>query len=170
MINVEIKARCVDQARIRALLMAQGARHVGEDHQVDTYFDVQRGRLKLREGTIERALIYYRRPDELGPKVSDVMLYQPAPGSALKSMLVQSIGVLVVVEKRREIFFIDNVKFHLDRVDRLGTFVEIEAIDEQESIGRERLLAQCRHYLHQFGIEEDDLVAASYSDLLLQQK
>ena len=167
-LNIEIKARSAEQDKIRALLRERAARFVGEDHQIDTYFRVSRGRLKLRQGTIERNLIYYERPDQQGPKASNVMLYKPGPDAALMEILTQVLGVLVVVDKRREIYFIDNVKFHLDHVDRLGTFVEIEAIDADGTIGEARLHEQCTHYLDLFGIAEEDLVRVSYSDLLLQ--
>lgn len=167
--NVEIKARCDDPEAIRAALREEGARFVGEDHQVDTYFRVAHGRLKLREGTIEHALIYYERPDEQGPKRSDVILYHPEPGASLKSILAQANGVLAVVDKRREIYFVENVKFHLDRVAGLGAFVEIEAIDRDETMDEAHLLAQCRRYVARFGIPPEHLVAGSYSDMVLLQ-
>ncbi len=167
-LNIEIKARSAEQDKIRALLRERAARFVGEDHQIDTYFRVSCGRLKLRQGTIERNLIYYERPDQQGPKASNVMLYKPGPDAALMEILTQVLGVLVVVDKRREIYFIDNVKFHLDHVDHLGTFVEIEAIDDDGTIGEARLHEQCAHYLDLFEIAEEDLVHVSYSDLLLQ--
>lgn len=164
---IEIKARCEQQAAIRHHLRERNARFVGEDHQVDTYFRVPDGRLKLREGTIERSLIYYQRANQQGPKTSNVTLYKPGEGDELKAILQQVLGVLVVVDKRREIYFIDNVKIHLDRVDRLGAFVEIEAIDHEGTIGEARLRQQCEHYLRLFDIQEDDLVAVSYSDMIL---
>ena len=74
---------------------------------------------------------------------------------------------MVVVKKKREIYFIENVKFHLDDVNGLGTFVEIEAIDSAGSLEKERLLEQCNYYLKLFEIKNEDLVAESYSDLLL---
>lgn len=169
MVNVEIKARCADHRPIRAVLQARGARFVGDDHQVDTYFRVAHGRLKLREGDIENALIFYHRPDQAGPKRSDVMLYHPAPGNPLRAMLSQANGVLAVVDKRREIYFIDNVKFHLDRVEGLGSFVEIEAIDEDGTLGEVHLRRQCAAFMELFGLSEGDLVEASYSDLLLRR-
>lgn len=169
-LNVEIKARCTAPGRIREALRARQARFVGEDHQIDTYFRTPRGRLKLREGAIEHNLIYYERTDQPGPKASNVTLYRPTPDAALKEILTQALGVLVVVDKRREIYFIDNVKFHLDRVDRLGAFVEIEAIDVEGTRGEDRLRAQCAHYLDVFEIKEKDLVRVSYSDLLLQHE
>ena len=167
-LNVEIKAHCRAHDRIRRLLLDRSVRFIGEDHQIDTYFRVPHGRLKLREGTIERALIHYARPNEEGPKTSEVLLYEPHPDGALKAILARALGVLVVVDKRREIYFIDNVKFHLDRVDGLGLFVEIEAIDTEGALGSQRLHEQCIHYLSLFDLPSDDLVAVSYSDLLLE--
>jgi predicted adenylyl cyclase CyaB len=73
------------------------------------------------------------------------------------------------VDKQREIYFIDNVKFHLDFVKDLGTFVEIEAIDEQGTIGKQILLEQCNFYLDLFKIPPENMVSVSYSDLLLQK-
>ena len=167
--NVEIKARCADHEPIRKLLMSKNARFVGRDDQTDTYFRVDEGRLKLREGNIENALIYYRRDDKTGPKESDVRLFKTEPGSDLKSILSESLGVLVEVKKKREIYFIENVKFHLDEVEQLGSFVEIEAIDEDGSIGIKKLDAQCNSYFTMFGIEEADLISNSYSDMLLEK-
>lgn len=163
---VEIKARCGDLSRVQRVIEGEGARRVGEDHQVDTYFRVPRGRLKLREGTIERHLIYYERPDDAGPKRSDVQLYEPGPGDALKALLTQALGVRIVVEKRRAIYFAGNVKFHLDRVEGLGRFIEIEAIDADGGRSEEDLRAQCAHYLRRLGISQEALVRRSYSDLL----
>ncbi len=73
-----------------------------------------------------------------------------------------------MVKKKREIYFIKNVKFHLDEVTQLGSFVEIEAIDEDGSIGIKELDARCNSYLTMFGIEETDLISNSYSDMLLE--
>lgn len=166
-LNVEIKASCSDSSSIQSILEAHQARFIGEDHQIDTYFNVPNGRLKLREGNIENHLIQYIRPNQAGPKTSEVQLYPTKQGSSLKDILVASLGVLVVVDKRRKIFFIDNVKFHLDQVKGLGQFVEIEAIDSDGSIGLDRLNEQCRAYLDLFKIQESDLITHSYSDMLL---
>ena len=166
-LNIEIKAHCADPAAIRAILREHGADFKGTDHQIDTYFNVPSGRLKLREGNIENALIFYERSDQAGPKQSNIMLHQTAPQSDLKPLLTKALGVKVTVDKSREISFIGNVKFHLDTVAGLGSFVEIEAIDADGSLGRARLLAQCQEYLTLFKIQDADLVEGSYSDLLL---
>lgn len=169
-INIEIKARSKKHDKIRAMLMSRKADYRGTDHQIDTYFNVPHGRLKLREGNIENFLIQYDREDKDGPKQSNVVLYKSIPGSSLKSILTNSLGILVAVDKKREIYFVDNVKFHLDTVKDLGTFIEIEAIDKNPSLGREKLLEQCNHYMKMFDIAQQDLISVSYSDLLLELK
>jgi adenylate cyclase class 2 len=113
--------------------------------------------------------IYYQRKDQEGLKQSDVTLFKSDPGSSLKEALTKALGILIVVNKKREIYFIDNVKFHLDTVEGLGTFVEIEAIDFNGTIGKEELSEQCRFFLDLFKILGEDLVSLSYSDLLLQR-
>ena len=166
---IEIKARCGDTERIRGILRDLKADFRGVDNQRDTYFKVPTGRLKLREGEIENTLIHYDRPDQAGPKKSDVSLYQPNPDSDLKAVLAATLDVLVVVEKKREIYFIDNVKFHIDSVPSLGEFIEIEAIDADGQIGADTLLEQCEEYVKLFGIEAEDLIDRSYSDMLLEK-
>lgn len=167
-LNVEIKARTTEPGKIREILKSNNADFIGVDHQVDTYFKVASGRLKLREGNIENHLICYERENTNGPKKSNVMLYKNNPDSNLKEVLIKSLGVLAVVDKQREIYFIDNVKFHLDSVSELGPFVEIEAIDKDGSIGYDKLLEQCNYYLNLLPITKDDLIEISYSDLLMR--
>jgi len=165
-VNIEIKARCADPEKVAEILSGLKADHKGTDHQVDTYFNVEEGRLKLREGDIENNLIYYKRSDHAGPKRSDVILYPATRDPNLKHILEETMGVLVVVDKQRDIYFIDNVKFHIDNVEGLGTFVEIEAIGEEgEEFGLNR---QCRHFMEVLNIGDEQLISISYSDLLLE--
>lgn len=168
-VNIEIKARSKNQDKIREILIAKNADFKGTDHQIDTYFNVNVGRLKLREWTIENKLIHYQRENKEWPKQSDITLYKSEPNSSLKETLTKALGILVVVDKKREIYFIDNVKFHVDTVENLWTFVEIEATDETKPATKEQLLAQCNYYLSLFGISENDLISVSYSDLLLKK-
>ncbi len=169
-LNYEFKASCDDPAIIEKILLNQQPVFAGTDHQVDTYFNVPNGRLKLREGNIENALIQYNRDNIAGAKTSHVMLYKTNPGSSLKNALVNALGIKVVVDKTRKIYFIENVKFHLDEVVGLGTFVEVEAIDAEGNIGLDKLKSQCNGYAHLFGIRENQFIAASYSDLLMAKK
>lgn len=167
---IEIKAKCAYPENIRFILENQKADFKGVDHQIDTYFKVNYGRLKLREGTIENNLIHYVRSNQAEPKQSDVLLYKSNPDSTLKSILTAANGILTVVDKQRAIYFIDNVKFHIDQVQQLGSFVEIEAIDTDGSISLEELNIQCQYYLNLFEIEQQNLVEVSYSDLLIAKK
>lgn len=166
-LNIEIKARTSRADTIRQILAEKGADFRGTDHQTDTYFQVPKGRLKMREGNIENSLIHYNRPDQEGPKASEVHLYRHTSADpALKQVLISALGIFKSVVKQREIYFIGNVKFHLDKVETLGEFVEIEAIDIDGSIGAEKLNEQCSYYLDLFGIQESDLLSNSYSDMV----
>lgn len=164
----EIKARCPDLDTTRNQIIGLGATHQGHDHQIDTYFDVDHGRLKLRQGDIETNLIHYRRDDSVGPKDSHVLLHAPSDGDTLKATLTAALGVLVVVDKQRDIYWHGNVKLHLDHVAGLGAFVEIEAIDRDGSRTREELHEQCRHWMGTLCIGPDSLITQSYSDLLFR--
>ncbi len=150
---------------LRTILKSENADFKGADHQIDTYFRVNSGRLKLREGNIENYLIFYERENQKGPKQSNVTLFSTAPNSGIKEILTKALGILFVVDKTREIYFIDNVKFHLDSVKGLGTFMEIEAIDTG-GIPRNRLLEQCNSYMRLLGVDSGDLIATSYSDMV----
>ena len=168
-LTIEIKAKSDNQDKVRDILKSKSADYKGTDHQIDKYFNVNSGKLKLREGNIENNLIHYNREDKEGPKQSEIILFKSAPDSTLKELLTKALGILVVVDKQREIYFIDNVKFHVDTVENLGTFIEIEAIDKDESIGKEKLFEQCQFYLDLFQISKENLISVSYSDLMLEK-
>jgi predicted adenylyl cyclase CyaB len=165
--NIEIKARCAQPARVEEYLVAHSAYFKGLDHQRDTYFNVQRGRMKLREGIIENALIHYDRVEGPGLKKSEILLYKVVGDTAtLRDILMRAFGVLKVVEKERSIYYIDHIKFHIDHIVGLGDFVEIEVIDETGTMNEDTLRSQCMHYMKELGIADKDLVAHSYSDML----
>ena len=169
-INVEFKAHCENPDRVRDLLAKEGADYKGRDHQVDVYFNVPNGRLKLRKGNIENSLIGYQREDIASAKQSNVHLFRTEPGTPLEAILTTTLGVKVIIDKQRDIYFIGNVKFHVDEVQGLGSFVEVEAIDLEGNIEREKLQQQCNQYKTLLGIRDEDLLAKSYSDLLLKTK
>jgi adenylate cyclase, class 2 len=169
-LNIEIKARCENASAIRNYLLANGAEYKGLDAQTDTYFKTLAGRLKLREGNIENNLIFYDRPDQQGPKSSHFHLLKIEDPAKLKEILAAALGILTIVKKKREIYYIQNVKFHIDNVDQLGSFVEIEAGNILADRDESELKAQCDHYVRAFGINESDMVSNSYSDLLIDGK
>jgi homotetrameric cytidine deaminase len=160
--NLEIKARDADPRRTLEAALALGAEDHGELTQRDTYFGGARGRLKLREQTPgEPELIQYRRPDEAGPRTSEFRNVPVVAAGALQTALDAAFGTLVVVEKRRRLLLWEGVRVHLDDVDGLGTFVELEAPEDGDQQAKVERLTQA------LAIAGDDLVASSYSDLLL---
>lgn len=166
--NVELKARI---ASVDALLPRAAA--LADDppqriHQDDTFFDVTHGRLKLRvfaDGSGE--LIHYLRPDEPGPKRSD---YRSAPvvdPDALRETLAHACGEIGRVRKERTLLLAGQSRIHLDRVDGLGDFVEIEVVlcpGQSEAEGRAIALA----LLERLGVGADALVGSAYLDLLAE--
>lgn len=168
--NIEFKARCSNIIEAEQRLLLLNPKFIGEDHQIDTYFNVVNGRLKLREGNIENSLIYYERTNTNDVKQSNVILYNHTPNQQLKDLLTIVHGIKVVVDKKRKIYFINNVKFHFDIVENFGTFIEVEAIDTDGSISIETLQEQCNYYAKFFNVAQQDYIAFSYSDLLLHKK
>lgn len=166
-VNFEFKARLRNEGAVRAALKKLRARHVGTDRQIDTYFRVPCGRLKLREGRIENALIYYERSDTPRPRRAQIEMMLLPRRHPLRAILRQALEVLTVVDKRREIYLVGNVKIHLDRVRRLGKFVEVEAMSRSGGLGKVR--KQARKLQKLFGLAPADLVGQSYSDLLLKR-
>jgi adenylate cyclase, class 2 len=169
----EFKARLRNERHIRAVLEKLHPRFLGTDHQVDTYFRVPAGRLKLREGRIENALIFYQRPDARKARESKVQMIELPPGNQAKTVLATALGVLAVVEKRRQIYFVGNVKIHLDRVRGLGKFVEVEAIRKPAAQRRKAKVTsatirrQAREFQRLFGVADSDIVPLSYADMIL---
>ncbi len=167
-LNVEIKAHCHYPDQIREYLKNNDAEFKGIDDQTDTYFNVAFGRLKLREGTIENNLIFYERENKAGPKNSNFQLVKVRDAKGLKEVLIKSTGIKMIVKKKREIWFIGNVKFHIDEIPELGWFVEIEAGNLLSNVSKEKLQEQCDFYLMEFKIKTEDVIAESYSDMLME--
>ena len=168
LLNFEFKARLQDATPVRAALKRLRARFLGTDHQVDTYFRVPTGRLKIRQGRLENSLIFYQRTNSARARRSTVEMMLLPRRNSVRAILTAALGVLAVVEKRREIYFVGNVKIHIDRVRGLGTFVEVEAMTRTGDIKKVR--AQAASFQKLFAIPDGDIVPQSYSDLLLKTK
>lgn len=166
--NVEIKARLsiqeFESAReISAQIASQGPEVI---QQTDTYFDCRRGRLKLRQfsdGSAE--LIAYQRPDAEGPKTSNYHLIAcPTPTEMIQG-LTSVLGVRHVVKKRRTLFLVGQTRIHLDEVEGLGTFLELEVVlneAETEEFGQ----SVANEILEQLKIDQSSLISGSYIDLM----
>ena len=168
LLNFEFKAHLRDAAHVRATLKRKRARFVGTDHQVDTYFRVPTGRLKVREGRLENALIFYQRTNSRQARRSTVELMLLPRRNSVRAILTRALGVLAVVDKRREIYFAGNVKIHLDRVRGLGSFVEVEAMTRTGDLRKVR--AQAKRFQKDFALTAADIVPQSYSDLILAKR
>ena len=166
-VNYEFKARLRDEEGVRAALKKLRARHIGNDRQIDTYFRVPRGRLKVREGRIENALIFYHRSDAPRPRRAQIEMMLLPRRNSIRSLLAASLGVLTVVDKRREIYLVGNVKIHLDRVRGLGRFIEVEAVSRSGSL--KKIRAQARKFQKLLVIPSSDILARSYSDMVLKK-
>jgi adenylate cyclase class 2 len=162
-VNFEFKARLRNEVSIRQALKRLRARYVGRDHQIDTYFHVPHGRLKVREGKIENALIFYHRSNSPRARRAAIEMMLLPRRNSVKEVLARALGTGSVVDKRREIYFVGNVKIHLDRVRGLGKFVEVEAISRSGNLHQAR--RQALKFQKLFGIPRADIVGKSYSDL-----
>ena len=168
--NFEFKVKVDELEKYENKILTLNPEFEGVKHQIDTYFNTELGRLKLRESNDENSLINYDRENISGSKESQIILYQHKPNVALKNILTRQLGVKIIVDKKRKIYFIDNVKFHFDNVDGLGTFIEVEAIDRNEEFTTEELKEQCNKYFNFFQLTKSNLVDKSYSDLIIELK
>jgi homotetrameric cytidine deaminase len=162
--NVEIKARDADPGRTLERALALGAADEGVLTQRDTYFSGARGRLKLREQEPGGAqLIAYARPDSDAARTSAYRLADVGDPEALREALDAALGTRVVVDKRRHLLLFEGVRIHLDEVEGLGSFVELEGVAPPESdLTREHeRVAHLRDALR-----IDDPIPVSYSDMI----
>lgn len=167
-LNIEIKAHTAILKKLEQILINKGATYLGEDHQIDTFFNVAYGKLKLREGNIENTLIQYKKENKDGLLASHFQLYKSENLKTLKPLLEKSLGLLSIVDKKRKIFFIQNAKIHLDHVKNLGQFVEIEILAEHHQMDNRfsTLQEQCRYYQDLFEIKKEHMLTKSYVDML----
>jgi len=164
--NIELKARLADLDAAREIAESLATDRLGVQHQIDTYFDCRNGRLKLRQiDNLRSELIWYARADQQDPNPSDYQVVPVSNPETLKIALAAALGVRVVVDKRREIYLVDNVRIHLDEVAGLGMFLEFEAVlgpGADDAAGH----AQLARLQDEFGIAPADLLPGSYSDML----
>lgn len=167
--NIELKARLASLGEAREIAQRLATERLPDQHQVDTYFHCNQGRLKLREINGERGeLIWYDRPDQTEPKASRYCLVPVDDPAAVKQSLVAALGVRHVVDKHREIHLYHNVRIHLDRVADLGDFLEFEAVLGPD-VSADKGSSQVQYLREQFGIADDDLETGSYADIAAQR-
>jgi len=164
---VELKARVNDLASFRSRLNHLRAEAIGVFHQIDTYYVVPEGRLKLREivGEADAELIYYEREDIPAPKRSSVFILRIPQPHAFKRIIAKVLKVRVIVDKVREVFRYEGVQIHLDKVKSLGYFIEFERITSANSEQQKDDISKIERLISQLNIAPRDLVELSYSDL-----
>ncbi len=164
--NIEIKAyaRNFDEIRRRAEALSAGAVEVLP--QEDTFFNTPQGRLKLRLLSPNQGqLIYYTRPDQEGPKRSDYHISLTAEPEKLKRVLELANGIRGIVRKTRYLYLVGQTRVHLDDVEGLGQFMELEVVlQEGQSDAEGQAIAE--GLMASLGVEKDDLVEGAYMDLL----
>jgi adenylate cyclase class IV len=164
--NVELKAAVDGFAHVNRVLAGLTRAEPIELDQDDTFFHCPRGRLKLRRFSATAGeLIYYRRPDAAGPKTSHYVLAPTTEPDRLREALTAAYGVAGVVRKHRIVRLVGRTRVHLDTVEHLGTFVELEVVLE-ESEDADRGASEAHQLMAVLGIGEDQLVAGAYVDLL----
>jgi len=165
--NLELKARIPSLAHGHACASRCGAAYQGLLRQRDTYFCVPHGRLKLRECEGgEAELISYERDETAAERWSHYRKEGVANSGVITRMLGEACGILVVVEKRRELYLYRNARIHIDAVENLGTYLEFEVMGEPSTESAETM----RELREAFGVTEGDVVRCSYSDLILAKR
>jgi adenylate cyclase class IV len=167
--NIEIKARVADRATLEdsaRRLADHGPELIQQD---DSFFNCPDGRLKLRDfGNGKGELIFYRRADEAGPKTSFYRITPTADPAGLRDTLTLALGELGRVIKQRTLYLVGRTRIHLDRVQDLGEFMELEVVlaeGEDEAAG----LEEARRLMAALGVAETALVQGAYLDWLKRQ-
>jgi predicted adenylyl cyclase CyaB len=164
--NVEIKARIEDIDSILPKVAALADHGPIEIVQDDTFFICEQGRLKLRAfSSGEGQLIFYQRADRQGPRVSFYVVSNTSSPETLRECLALAYGQLGCVHKKRILYLVGKTRIHLDRVDGLGDFVELEVVlGEGESIESGENTA--RDFMQKLNIQADQIIEKAYIDLL----
>src|SRR5262245_12582663 len=164
--NVEIKARIADAATLARKAEAIADREPQVIIQDDTFFQCKTGRLKLRVfSPTAGELIFYRRPDQTGPKESFYVIAATSAPDAMRAALTLAHGQCGRVRKRRTLFMVGRTRIHLDEVESLGSFLELEVVledDETTAAG----VAVAHALMDRLDVDPQHLIEGAYVDLL----
>ena len=164
--NIEIKARVRDFPELKRRAEALSDSPLEVIPQEDTFFITPKGRLKLRVLAPDRAqLVYYERPNQDGPKRSDYFIFNTNDPENLKTALSLALGIRGVVKKTRYLYMVGQTRVHLDDVEGLGQFMELEVVmrDDQSDVAGQAI---ANALMKKLGIEPTDLIEGAYMDLL----
>ncbi len=168
--NIEIKARVRDFPELRRRAETLSDSPLEVIPQQDTFFVTPKGRLKLRVLTSDRAqLIYYERPNQDGPKRSDYFIFNTDDPENLKNTLELALGIRGIVKKTRYLCVVGQTRVHLDDVEGLGQFMELEVVlHDGQSDAEGQAIAN--DLMKQLGIEPADLIESAYMDLMEERR
>jgi predicted adenylyl cyclase CyaB len=166
--NIEIKAHAHDFDEIRRRAEALSDTPCEVIPQEDIFFPVGKGRLKLRILARDLGqLIYYNRSDQRGPKRSEYSITETRDPEGLKKTLVQAYGVRGAVKKTRYLYLVGQTRIHLDNVENLGKFVELEVVMRPEQPDEDgQKIAE--DLMRRLGVAPADLLGSAYMDLIEQ--
>lgn len=168
--NLEIKAAVASLAAVRRRLRALSSATLHANlRQTDWYFRVPKGRLKLRvlAGTRDGELIAYLRPTRNAARTSEFQRMPVADAAGTKRLLDRMFGPRACVRKRREVWLYKNARIHLDSVEGLGRFIEVEVV---VTGGMPQARAVMKELTVMLGIRRNDLIAGSYGELTAKRK
>jgi len=167
--NIEIKARVDNPGALReraAALADEGPIGIAQD---DTFFRCPAGRLKLRAFSSSRGeLIFYRRSDEHGPKESFYIRTPTAEPDTLRQALTLAYGEVGRVRKARTLFLVGRTRIHLDEVEHLGHFMELEVV-LREGESAEAGVREAHELMERLGVKSAALIDRAYVDLLRER-
>lgn len=166
--NLEIKAEYKNHNQLKKIMKEISARFVQKMHQVDTYFSVSNGRLKLREFDSKKSeLIFYQRGEKGAKRWSDYHFIEISDTKELKNLLNKLFPIKVIVDKQRFLYMYKNARIHIDTVKGLGSFMEIEVLVKKGDIQAKELMQELLEFLK---IPQKSFIKNSYSDLLIKGK
>ncbi|KAL4224913.1 hypothetical protein ACF0H5_015609 [Mactra antiquata] len=168
--NVEIKAKVDNVGHLKKLAGALCDSEPVVIHQEDTFFNVPNGRLKLRKLQDQKSqLIFYKRSDQSGPKFSDYNISYTNDPESLEKTLELALGIMGKVKKTRLLYLVGQTRVHVDNVDGLGNFMELEVVmKEGQSVKEGENIAN--DLMNKLDIQNGDLITCAYVDLLIKNK
>jgi predicted adenylyl cyclase CyaB len=168
--NIEIKAHVHGFEHLRSVLESISECKVEVLNQEDIFFSIAQGRLKLRiEGETSGELIHYHRSDTAEPKASYYRIAPTIAPTVMKSILCTVLPVAGTVRKRRLLYRVGQTRIHLDQVEQLGDFLELEVVlrpDQAEAEG----VCVALELMSRLRITREQLVPTAYLDLLQKRR
>jgi predicted adenylyl cyclase CyaB len=165
-INIEVKARVRDFTALKTRAESLSNTPVQVIPQEDTFFVIPKGRLKLRVLAPDHAqLVWYDRVNDAGPKRSDYKIFETRDPENLKTTLALALGVRGVVKKIRYLYLVGQTRIHLDDVEGLGHFMELEVVMRPEQSDAEGQ-AIAEDLMKKLNIASNDLLDGAYMDMM----